>query len=159
MNLRRISWTSIRNFIGTESPRISNALSTTSTSRRADAGGSRNSTATYFVPSVSRTLRGHSHRVSPDPLLRPALCGSRPGSGLAVTSFPAITRGGLLSEHCGRTQRHPRSANSSFALRPAELFQRFLVQHLNLRQVSLRFFDVAPDRAELLLDRDLASVV
>jgi hypothetical protein len=111
------------------------------------------------VPSVSRTLRGHSPRVSPDPLLRPALCDSRPGSGLAVTGSPAITRGGLLSEHCGRTQRHPRSAESSFSLRPAELFQRFLVQHLNLRQVSLRFLDVAPDRAQLLQDRDLASLI
>jgi hypothetical protein len=46
-----------------------------------------------------------------------------------------------------------------FSLRSAELFQGFLMQDLNLRQVFLRFFDMAPDRVQLLLDRDLASLV
>src|SRR5215469_8887974 len=60
MHRRRISWTSIRNFIGTPSLRISSARSVISTSHRADAGGSRASTVTYFVPSVIRAFRDHS---------------------------------------------------------------------------------------------------
>ena len=62
MSRRRTSWINIRNFIGTTSLRTSRPLSVTSMLPRVDVGGSRASTATYFVPSVSYAIRGHSRK-------------------------------------------------------------------------------------------------
>src|SRR6516165_10153056 len=66
MSRRRTSLTNIRNFIGTTSLRTSRLLSITSMLLRVGAGGLQASTATYFVPSVSCAIRGHSHRVVAD---------------------------------------------------------------------------------------------
>src|SRR5262249_49107180 len=49
-----------RNFIGTTSLRTSRPLSVTSMLPRVGVGGLQASTATYFVPSVSYAIRGHS---------------------------------------------------------------------------------------------------
>src|SRR6516225_2119637 len=62
MSRRRTSWINIRNFIGTTSLRTSRPLSVTSMLPRVGVGGSRASTATYFVPSVSYAIRGHSRK-------------------------------------------------------------------------------------------------
>src|SRR5262249_34593956 len=61
----------IRNFIGTTSLRTSRPLSATSMSPRVGVGGLQASTATYFVPSVSYAIRGHSPSVVSDALLPP----------------------------------------------------------------------------------------
>src|SRR5215831_8620689 len=66
MSRRRTSLTNIRNFIGTTSLRTSRPLSIISMLPRVGAGGLQASTATYFVPSVSCVIRGHSHRVVAD---------------------------------------------------------------------------------------------
>jgi len=52
----------IRNSIGTESRHTSRPLSVISMLPRADAGGLRASTVTYFVLSVSCAIRGHSRK-------------------------------------------------------------------------------------------------
>src|SRR5262249_14974831 len=60
MSRRRTSSINIRNFIGTTSLCTSRLLSATSMLPRVGVGGLRASTATYFVPSVSYAIRGHS---------------------------------------------------------------------------------------------------
>src|SRR5262249_2198933 len=65
----RTSSINIRNFIGTTSLRTSRALLVTSMSPRVGVGGLQASTATYFVPSVSYAIRGHSRSVISDAAL------------------------------------------------------------------------------------------
>src|SRR5262249_28263743 len=60
MSRRRTSSINIRNFIGTTSLRTSRPVSITSMLPRVGVGGSPAFTATYFVPSVSYAIRGHS---------------------------------------------------------------------------------------------------
>src|SRR6266511_951295 len=60
MNRQQTSSINIRNFIGTESRRTYRPLSVISMLPRADASGLQDFTATYFVPSVSYGILGHS---------------------------------------------------------------------------------------------------
>src|SRR5262249_37908088 len=112
MSRRRTSSINIRNFIGTTSLRTSRPLSITSMLPRVGVGGSPASTATYFVPSVSYAIRGHSR----DALLRARRKRPRssraaeqrdelapfhrlpqyPGSRLTITGFGAFRRRGPI---------------------------------------------------------------
>jgi hypothetical protein len=72
---------------------------------------------------------------------------------------PMVTGGPCTGATRGRPPTRADGPTGLFSLRSAELIQGFLMQDLNLSQVSLRFFNVMSYGVQLFPDCNLASMI
>src|SRR6516165_8261626 len=125
MSRRRTSSINILNFIGTTSLRTSRPLSITSMLPRLGVGGLQASTATYFVPSVSYAIRGHSRSVISDALCASWLSPSkssltasqlRQAHIIALTGHPVRPSTAIYGQVPGPEQKKASLGRGGFAL-------------------------------------------